>query len=123
MAHVYPGDTSKLAGADLSASQYYLVKVDANDEFVLCDDITDRPFGILQNSPEQGQEASVQTTGNSKLVGNTTLALDAVVATATTGKAQVGVSTQFGIGIVVTATTADEEIAVVKLFNDAAAIA
>lgn len=123
MAHVYPGNSAKLAGADLSTKQYYLVKVDSNDEFVLCDDITDRPFGVLQNNPEQGQEANVQTEGNTKIVGTAALALDVVVSTATSGKAQVGVSTQHGIGVVVTATAADLEIGVIKLFNDAAVIA
>ena len=123
MAHVYEQNTAKLAGADLSDKQFYFVKVDGNDEFVLCSAITDRAFGVLQNNPEQGQEANVQTIGNTKIVGTVALSLDDVVAPATTGKAQVGIATQFGAGIVVTATSADEKIGVIKLINDAAAIA
>lgn len=55
-----------LAGADLSGSQFLLVKLTASGTVGLCDAVTDHAIGILQNVPESGQEATVGVKGVSK---------------------------------------------------------
>lgn len=51
---------SKLAGADLSAKQYFIVKQDtADDTVVLASAASDFLLGVLQNAPKQGELASV----------------------------------------------------------------
>lgn len=47
------------AGADLSAKQYYAVKLDANREVVLAG-AGEKGIGILQNDPVENQEAAVR---------------------------------------------------------------
>lgn len=64
---------SRPAAADLSAKQYYAVKVDSNGEIVLAG-ASDSPAGILQNEPASGRTASVMAYGISRAVygGNVT---------------------------------------------------
>jgi hypothetical protein len=114
--------SSKFAGADLTGKQYYMVKLDANDDVILCSDITDTVFGVLQNEPKDEQEAVIKTHGNTKVVASAALALDVIVGTTTGGKAQVAVSTQFPRGSIVTPAAADEDIAVISLFQDGVAL-
>ena len=115
--------SSYVAAADLSANQYYFVKFDANGEIVLCDGITDKALGVLQNAPKLGQEALITTYGNTKIVASAALSDGDAVAPTADGKAQVAVSTQFARGRIVGASTADEDIATINLFQDAVAIA
>jgi hypothetical protein len=69
---------SFLAGADLSAKQYTVVKHGTNKETIVNSSAaTDKHIGVLQNKPKSGQEASVrpfnaQGTGKVKLGGNVT---------------------------------------------------
>jgi hypothetical protein len=59
---------SRVAGADLSAAQYKFVKLDNGDGTVKAvDGATDRPFGVLQNSPTAGQIAEVTIVGGTKV--------------------------------------------------------
>lgn len=59
---------SRVAGADLSAAQYKFVKLDpATGNVVAVDGATDRPLGVLQNSPTAGQIAEVTIVGGSKV--------------------------------------------------------
>ena len=55
------------AAADLSAKQYYLVKLDANGKVVVCAATSDVPVGVLQNKPTSGQAAEVLVCGVSKV--------------------------------------------------------
>lgn len=64
---------SRVAGADLSAKQYHFVKLDANGDVVACDGATDKPFGVLQNDPASGEEASICILGISKVVADAAL--------------------------------------------------
>lgn len=59
---------SRVAGEDLSTAQYKFVKLDNGDGTVKAvDGATDRPFGVLQNSPTSGQIAEVTIVGGSKV--------------------------------------------------------
>lgn len=59
---------SRVAGADLSAAQFKFVKLDnATGNVVAVSGATDRPFGVLQNSPTAGQIAEVTIVGGSKI--------------------------------------------------------
>jgi hypothetical protein len=59
---------SRVAGEDLSAAQYKFVKLDNADGTVKAvSGATDRPFGVLQNSPTAGQIAEVTIVGGSKV--------------------------------------------------------
>ena len=51
------------AAADLSTKQYYFVKVNTSGQAALCSGATDRPIGVLQNTPTSGQAAEVLVVG------------------------------------------------------------
>lgn len=114
--------SSKFAAADLTGKQYFFVVLDSNDEVDVASGLTDRVFGVLQNEPKLGQEASIMTYGNTKVVAGASLALNAVVGTTAAGKAQTAASTNFPRGICVDPASADLDIAVIALINDAVAI-
>lgn len=60
--------TTFVAGEDLSAKQYYFVKIDNGDgEVVAVSGATDRPIGVLQNAPTAGQAAEVLIVGGTKV--------------------------------------------------------
>jgi hypothetical protein len=56
------------AGEDLSAKQYFFVKIDnGTSNVVAVNGATDRPIGVLQNSPTAGQIAEVTIVGGTKI--------------------------------------------------------
>ncbi len=91
MAYEDPGkQISLLAGADLSAKQYYAVKVDANGKVVVAG-AGELAIGILQNKPAAGQIATVMVTGISKMVAGGVVASGELVASDAVGKAKAAV--------------------------------
>jgi hypothetical protein len=76
-----------VAAADLSAKQYYFVKLDSDGKAALCSGATDKPIGILQNAPTAGVEAEVVIVGGSKVVAGGTLDEGNSVGTDANGKA------------------------------------
>jgi hypothetical protein len=57
-----------VAGENLSAKQYHFVKIDNGDgEVVAVSGATDRPIGVLQNTPTAGQAAEVLIVGGTKV--------------------------------------------------------
>ena len=59
---------SRVAGEDLSAKQYHFVKLDNGDGTVKAvDGATDRPIGVLQNTPTSGQIAEITVVGGTKV--------------------------------------------------------
>lgn len=63
--------TTLKAGADLSAKQFYLVKLDSSGDVVLTSVVNEDCIGILQNKPASGERALVaqlSAGGISKLV-------------------------------------------------------
>lgn len=55
------------ASADLSAKQYYAVKISGSRTVTVCAATTDIPIGILQNAPTSGQAAEVCVIGHTKV--------------------------------------------------------
>jgi len=80
-----------VAGADLSAAanQYKFVKLSAAQTVVLCAAVTDKPIGILQNTPASGAAATVACAGVSKVQGDVDLAFGNSVGTSADGQAAV----------------------------------
>jgi len=61
------------AAADLSSSQFYFVKLASATTVNVCSAITDVPIGILQNTPESGETATIAIFGITKAVADGTL--------------------------------------------------
>jgi hypothetical protein len=102
------------AGADLSAKQYYFVKVNTSGQAVLCAAATDRPIGVLQNNPTSGQEAAIVVVGGTKVVSSASIDEGALIGTNGDGKADAKTpgsdTTEYGVGTVILAAGADNEI-------------
>ena len=65
--------TTLVAGEDLSAKQFHFVEVDnATGDVTAVDGATDRPIGVLQNTPLAGEAADVLIAGGSKVVAGGT---------------------------------------------------
>lgn len=109
------------ASADLSAKQYYFVKIDGDYSVGLCDTDGEFPIGVLQNEPTSGQAATVEMAGATKVVAAEALTAGDFVGTDANGKAKIVQSTNTGadigdwlVGIVIEGAGADE-IATIKL--------
>lgn len=65
--------TTFVAGADLSDKQFHFVEVDnATGKVTAVDGATDRPVGVLQNTPKDGEAADVLIAGGSKVAAGGT---------------------------------------------------
>ena len=84
-------DITLIAGADLSAKQFYAVKLDSNGAAVVAGDGEDA-VGILQNKPASGQAATVRVVGISKFVAGGAISLPNRVASDANGKAKAAVA-------------------------------
>lgn len=67
-------DGTRKAGADLSSSQYKFVKLNASGEVIACAAATDKPYGVLQNTPISGATADVLIVGITKVQADAALA-------------------------------------------------
>jgi hypothetical protein len=101
------------AGADLSSAQYKFVKI-SSGKAVLCAADTDVPFGVLQNTPASGEEASILVVGGSKVVASTSLNAGVLIGTNGSGKAEVRTpgttTTKYTVGTVLLGAGADGEL-------------
>ena len=99
------------AGADLSAKQYFFVKIDANGDAVLAGN-GQNAIGILQNAPTEGEAANIAVAGVSKVIIGDTTSLDSgvVISSDANGKATLGVSTDFALAILIEDTTANDDV-------------
>ncbi len=75
-------DLSMIAGADLSGSQYRVVKLDSTARQVVICGASDRPFGVLQNKPAAGEAATVRLLGTTKIVANGAFSLNDILCVA-----------------------------------------
>lgn len=75
------------AAADLSAKQYYFVKVDSSGKAAVCAAVTDVPCGVLQNKPTAGQAAAIMALGISKVNADADLAEGDLIGTSSDGQA------------------------------------
>lgn len=75
MAYEIPGTLITLeASADLSAKQFYFVKLDSNGQVAVCAAVTDIPVGILQDKPAAANRAcTVMVDGISKVSSDAAL--------------------------------------------------
>lgn len=109
-----PVVTTFEAGADLSAAQYTVVKLNSSGLVVAVAAITDVPIGILQNAPVAGAAAEVLVTGGSKLVATAAITLPAVLGVDAVGKGKkltVGTdTTQYVIGQATAASGGANEV-------------
>ena len=110
----YSVKVTLVAGADLSAKQYYFVKLNSSGQAILCAAATDVPIGVLQNAPTSGQEAEVLIVGGTKLVASAAISLPAQIGTASTGKAAALVAgtdtTKYVAGSLISAAGADADV-------------
>ena len=91
-----------IAGGDLSAKQFYAVKLSAANTVVVCAAVTDKPYGILQNAPKSGEEAEVCVIGQTKISADALMAVNASIGTAVDGQLAtytVADTTKYIIGI------------------------
>ena len=100
------------AAADLSSSQFYFVKLASATTVNVCTAITDKPIGILQNTPESGETATIAIFGISKVSADGTLAAGNLIGTSADGQADAIVAgtdtTVYVMGQAITAASAGE---------------
>lgn len=105
-----PFKISLEAGEDLSAKQYYFVKLDTNGKAVVCTGATDKPVGVLQNNPTSGQAAEIVVVGLTKISSNAALAIGDLIGTSADGQADPKTpgtdTTEYVVGMVLTTTGA-----------------
>lgn len=87
----YEGPQIKIPGltasADISAKQYYFVKMSGEKTVTVCSGATDKPVGVLQNAPESGEEAEVCVIGVTKISGDADLNYGDLIGTSADGQA------------------------------------
>lgn len=76
------------AAADLSAKQYYIVKLSTTDTIDVADS-AGVAYGVLQDKPKSGEHGSVAVTGISRVIsdGTTAIAIGDFLKSHTNGKA------------------------------------
>ena len=103
---------SLVAAADLSANQYYVVKMNSAGDVLLHDDNDEQfPLGVLQNAPASGETASVLVAGVTKVVAGTSFnPQNLLAAVDSTGKVSNVIAGNYVIGQPITASGADGDI-------------
>lgn len=100
-------------GADLSAKQFYIVKLDSSGHVILSALATDAFIGVLENAPKSGvttDEVSVvlrSAQGTSKVIAGGTITAGAWITSDTAGKAVVTTTNKdqlLGMALVAAAT-------------------
>lgn len=108
-----------IAGADLSAKQFYFVKLSANNTVVACSGATDKPIGILQNDPASGGEANVCMVGVTKVSADAALTAGNLIGTSADGQADPKTpgtdTTEYICGQVISGVSNAGEIATVAI--------
>lgn len=107
------------ANADLSAKQFFCVKLAGAFAVDVPSASTDAVVGVLQNKPKSGDAAEVATAGVSKCVAGAAITAGAKVMSDTTGKviAYVGSAGNTCIGIALEAATQSADVIAVLLKN------
>jgi hypothetical protein len=75
------------AGADLSAKQYFFVKLNSDREAILTSAATDKIAGVLSNEPEEDEDATIITAGTAKVSAGGTLSIGDYVTSDSAGEA------------------------------------
>lgn len=107
--------TGLTASEDLSAKQYYFVKVSGNNTVAVCSGATDKPIGVLQNAPTSGQEAEVLCIGVTKVSSDAALTAGNLIGTSGDGQADAKTpgtdTTEYVVGTVIYGSGAANGIA------------
>lgn len=113
------------AGADLTGSQFRLVKLSAANTVVVATAATDTIIGILQNAPIPGDAARVtllSAQGTAQVVASAAIAVGARITATTGGKAVTAVQAAAGAqpttsvaGVAIDAAAADGDLIEVML--------
>lgn len=127
MAFEQPGYTIGFckAAADLTAKQYYAVKLTAADTVGLAAAAGTESaiLGILQNKPNTAEAATVMVTGISKAVAGAAITVGAQVMADNGGKIIAATTGKIPLGIALIAAAADGDIISVGLGFGAGAVA
>lgn len=103
------------ASADLSAKQYYFVKISGANTVTVCAAATDVPCGVLQNAPASGAAAEVVALGISKVSSDAALSRGNLIGTSGDGQADAKTpgtdTTEYVCGQVLVATGAAGDLA------------
>lgn len=89
MSTYVSGHFTREAAADLSAKQYFIVKLDSNGKVALAAAATDAFIGVLQNKPKSGENAEVRlinAEGTLKVKLGGTVSKDGLVTANSSGK-------------------------------------
>jgi len=116
---------SKIAYADMTSAQYRFVVLRSDGKYVeLADATADIAYGILQNTPDEGEAASIKVQGESKLdcTSASGMTVGEFVAPATTAKGMVATTGQYPRGRITQGTSDATALAVVELFDSGAAL-
>lgn len=90
---------TRAAGADLSTKRYFIVKTDANGNYVLAAGATDNIRGVLANAPKQGESADVANlngAGSFKVVAGAAIPKDSFLTSDANGRAIAATQTAAG---------------------------
>ena len=100
-----------MAAADLSSSQYRFVIVDGDGKAALSGD-DGNAIGVLQNTPEAGEAATVAISGVTKLYIGTTSTLDSgsIISSQAEGAGKIQDSGAYRLGIALEDSTANGDI-------------
>lgn len=75
------------AGASLAGKQFYFVKLNADDQVIVCAGATDVPIGVVQNAPASGETAEVVVCGVTKVSSDAALTAGNLIGTSADGQA------------------------------------
>jgi hypothetical protein len=103
------------AAADLSSSQFYVVKLTGARQVNLAAATTDVAYGILQNKPTLGQAADVGLLGVSKAVAGAAVAAGAGLMTNTSGQVITATTGNKRLGQAIEAATAAGQLITIAL--------
>lgn len=112
---------TRLAGADLSNSQYLFVEQSAAGAITVCNAAGEFSLGVLQNDPTSGQAGTVAVSGVTKVVAGGNVAIGAKVATTAAGKALTATTGHQIMGEAISGGALDEVISILLRPSGAAA--
>lgn len=102
------------AASDLSTKQYHFVKLASATTVDVCTAITDKPIGVLQNTPASGSAAEVCLFGITKVVADASYSAGAVIGTSSDSQAKAIVAgtdtTQYALGQAIEAGVAGNTV-------------
>lgn len=110
------GEFTKKASEDLSSKQFYIVQMDSSGNAEVGEGATDLLLGVLQNTPESGQGATIRHMGTTKVVASDAIAIGARVTTTNAGKAvTTTTNANIVVGVALEAAGADGDVIEIQL--------